>query len=256
MPNFIKPITKLSESQWRAILERTIMREGKSVGVPSSLKPSLTQAMEGTAPPAERVMGRLYKPDLRPGFEGAAVPEDLPWEAAKAKYLADPSAYLNKRASIPPAKHLGFGMEPGSPQDVSQALVPGLEPKGVVYESLKYKPVVGAGEAKAQKAIESIFKEEGGPPPKVEQLVQDAAVFDIMWKQIGGMRSAGGKLWEMYWKGSNKAKSETINTARDYFLWCATQWKKNPTWFKSKYPREVKMLERYWGEAVGSEGVQ
>ena len=51
MPNFIKPITKLSESQWRAILERTIMREGKSVGVPSSLKPSLTQAMEGTAPP-------------------------------------------------------------------------------------------------------------------------------------------------------------------------------------------------------------
>jgi len=85
------------------------MREGKSVGVPSSLKPSLTQAMEGTAPPAERVMGRLYKPDLRPGFEGAAVPEDLPWEVAKAKYLADPSAYLKKGLVFLLLSTLGLG---------------------------------------------------------------------------------------------------------------------------------------------------
>lgn len=256
MPDLIKPITKITESQWKAILERTIMREGKSVGVPSTLKPELTAAMEGTVPPMERTLGRLYKPDLRPGMEGSAIPEDLPWEAAKAKFMADPSAYLNKRASIPPAKHLGFGMEPGAPQDVSQALAPEMPPVGMTYESIKYKPIMSSGEVKAQKAIETIMKEEGGPPPKIDQLVQDAAIFDIMWKQTGGMRAAGGKLWEMYWKGSNKANSEIINTPKDYFLWCATNWKKNPTWFESKFPREAKMLKRYWQEVTTPEGAQ
>lgn len=261
----IKPLIKLSKEQWKVLLERIMQKEGR-----------LTKRAAGAVmsrpfePPVEQEVGALFRDVPMGAGETTRQVERLPIAEARAKYLQTPEQYVAPSMSAPEAKVMSR-VPSGSPEELAA---------GIAYERVKQVPVVPqvSGTARTmQREIESqelegavrrlgvdpedirpgvkpqtIIEEMGRKPsemitvPPAAELASDAMVADQLWKSMGGGRSLGSKVWEMF-RSSSRQKSH-INTSRDYFISSFVRWKQAPKHFTRSYPREAKVLNQLWKE--------
>lgn len=281
MPRIVvRPLVNLTKEQWRTVLRRVMEHEEQS-GQRALSKQSGEMLLNRFEPPVERKVGALYR-DLGiggeanyPSGETLRKVERLPIEEARAKYFANPGMYRNPTAYAPPMKQIRQ-VPPGSPEELAQGLayekirqVPIVTPRtartqGVVGRELKSQAEeqaltragVGPEDIRAGVKPSTVLAEKGLAQPEVsteigEQL-QAALVADQLWKDMGGGRSMGAKVWEMY-RSSSRQKSH-IKTNRDYFVSSFVRWKQDPVKFERAYPREAKLLMQLWQQFEASVG--
>jgi hypothetical protein len=266
MPRYpIKPLIQLSKEQWKVLLERVMQKEGKFTTRAAGAV--MSRPFE---PPVEREVGALFRDVPMGAGEVTRQAERLPIAEARAKYLANPEQYVTPSISAPEMKVMSQ-VPPGSSEELAA---------GLAYERVKQVPIVPQASRTARvmsKEIESqelegavrrlgvnpedirpgvkpqtIIEEMGRKPsemvtvPPAAELASDAMVADQLWKSMGGGRSLGSKVWEMF-RSSSRQKSH-INTSRDYFISSFVRWKQAPKHFTKAYPREAKVLNQLWKE--------
>jgi hypothetical protein len=260
----LKPIVKVTEKQWKGILERVLSKEG-------GIKPQALQSpIEGMAPrepinfgqqsgpiqpasvpqygtspideltqavePIDKTMGRLYRPSEVPGVN---KPLDYPWAEARLRSIQDSTLIPENNPRMPPTTRLRT-VNPMSPENLAN---PNEFAKGLAYERLNWKPIESQGE-KVSRAFVAQAMEEAGVKAAPEQIADTASIFSDLWKSKGGMRSEHGKHWEQL-RSTSRLK-ESIPDAKSYFLKSATHWKESPETFSRQFPREAKRLSESW----------
>jgi hypothetical protein len=193
--------------------------------------------------------------------------ERLPIAEARAKYAANPEEYVTPSMSAPSVKELRT-VPSGSPEELAG---------GLAYERIKQSPILPPASGRTSKVIrdelkdqaliqklksigidpedirpgvklETVLEEHGIKPGQVET-VPPAAVLanygkmaDQAWREMGGARSGGARVWEMYRASSRQ--SSHIHDARDYFISSVVRWKQDPAKFSKAYPREARVLQQ------------
>jgi len=266
MPRFpIKPLIKLSKEQWKVLLERIMQKEGKFTAKGAG-------AVMGRPfePPVTKEVGALYKDVPIGAGEVTRTVERLPIEEARAKYMQAPEQYVTPRMWAPSAKV----MRPAAGPEEELAA-------GLAYERVKEVPLLPPISRTARtmqkeiasKEMESALKrvgltkedirpgvkpelvlEEKGINPKnvitvppVEELTTAAAIADEMWRNMGGGRGIGAKVWQLF-KDTQRRPEEHIKTARDYFISCFVKWRQGPRAFANTHPKEARVLNQLWRE--------
>jgi len=280
MPNLkplIKPITTLTKAQWKAIVSRVMEREGKApAGI---LRVMADDLHSGSITPDQVIkVGELGVPT-----QSGIKTTRYPIEEARAKYFSNPDAYI-PGGGAPEMSQVSVNprtMPPG----VTQEMIPEGMAADIAMSRVKQVPVVPSGLAKTRRSIEKdymaqeteqllsnqgvniedirpnvnpeqVLAERGikinkNNIPPVGQLTQAALLADQLWKDIvGGGRSSGAKVWELYRKSSRQ--SSHIANSRDYFISSFTRWKDNPAKFTKNYPREAKLLNQLWAQYEAS----
>lgn len=74
--------------------------------------------------------------------------------------------------------------------------------------------------------------------PPASELAAYAMLADQLWKDMGGTKSMGGKLWDMYAEDAGYS-----GTAKDYFVSSFLKWKRDPQGFSKKSPREANLWQ-------------
>lgn len=155
----IKPLLKVSDKQWRSLLQRIILRQPAKgmieTQLPQEALGAATDVM-GSAPLEKRVYGRLYE---QSGIEGVPKkPLDLPWESASMAYRANPERFAPAEEAVPMADVLRVKRSPTKVSGVAQEAydrgfakdLADLEPwmdipertkKPVTYERRVFRPV-------------------------------------------------------------------------------------------------------------------
>lgn len=274
----INPITRLSKEQWKTVVSRAMEREGRS---PSGLMRVMADDLHEGAlePDVVKKVGALSTPTP----QGDLRTFRLPIEEARAKYFSNPDAYIPGMGA-PEMSQVNIAPRT-IPPGVSQEMIPDGLAADIALSRVKQVPVVPSRLSKMKSSIEKDYiaqeaeeqlsqkgmsmedmrpgakpdqflaekginvKKEDVLPP-VGQLTQAALVADQLWKDMGGGRSMGAKVWEMY-RASSRQKSH-INTARDYFVSSFTRWKDDPSKFTKNYPREAKLLNQLWDQFESS----
>jgi hypothetical protein len=257
MPNFIKPILKLTEPQRKALLKRIIEKQSSSgalerVGLsPDAMLPEagglspLDQAMKET-PASSMTYGRL---GISQGEGMGTQMQNYPWPEAKMRYIQNPESFT--LPEVPPkTNRLHFG-------NVSEQV-----PEGAFSEEMKFRPVFTEGERKAAKAMaEDTVASPGaleGLPPRAKtfseikqgDLLENAVTADAMWKFMGGGRSAFGRMWQMY---NDSAPSKFKSSeAKDFFVKTFLRYRTNPENALKTQPREAKALHTLYTEFESS----
>lgn len=255
----IKPLIKLSKEQWKVLMERMMSKEGK-------LTTKGAGAIMGRPfePPVEREVGALYQ---RMGEGEGLSAERLPIAEARAKYAANPEEYVMPSMGAPSVKEMRT-VPSGSPEELAS---------GLAYEHIKQSPILPPASGRTSKVIrdelkdqaliqklksigidpedirpgvklETVLEEHGIKPGQIETLPPAAMLAsyghmaDQAWKDMGGGRSMGARVWEMY--RSSSRQSSHIKDARDYFVSSVVRWKQDPVKFAKSYPREAKVLQQ------------
>lgn len=274
----IKPITRLTKEQWKTIVMRTMAREDK-VGGSGLLRAMTDELHEGNIQPdAIKKVGELGVPT--PGGNIKTV--RLPIEEARARYFANPDDYIAGGYAPQVSQVTTSPAQPpmGVPEDM---VFGGL--RDIAVERVKQVPIVPPRLTNTRRSIEKGYMlkeaedrlaqkgiglndvdpnvnparalEEQGVKlkkdevlPPVGQLTQSALIADQLWKDMGGGRSSGARVWELYRKSSRQ--SSHIANGRDYFISSFIRWKENPGKFVKSYPREAKLLNQLWTEFEAS----
>jgi len=239
----LKPLVKLTKEQWEALIKRTMEKQtGKGIE-----KQAAENIMGFFEPPVERRIGALHRNipiEAEPGVpSGETIPSivRLPIEEARAKYFANPELYT-PGTGAPEVRRLRM-VPPGSPEELA---------RGVAYERIKQEPIVPSRIAQTRSTISKTLESEAVTPEAVKLAesvnlqLQAALVADQLWRDMGGGRSMGAKVWEMYRKSSRQAPH--IHSARDYFVSSFVRWRNDPAKFERAYPREAKVLKQLWSE--------
>lgn len=256
----VEPLVKLSKEQWKAYVARMLAEGGRKEW---KITPEVASRMfKRFEPPVEKEVGTLFTK----GPEGLPKSaERLPIEQARAKYFENPEEYLTPTTYAPPMKEVAK-VPVGSPEELAA---------GVAYNRVKSVPIIPPSIGKAQRTIQGELQDqamvqqlrnvgvsledirpgvtprqalaekgirptEAAMPPIVEQ-IQVALIADRIWKDMGGARSMGGKLWEMYRESSRQAPH--IKTGRDYFISCLIRWQQDPVKFAKAHPREANLIK-------------
>jgi len=266
----IKPLIKLSKEQWKVLLERVMAKEGK-------LTTRAAGAVMGRPfePPVEKEVGALFRDVPMGGGEATRQVERLPIGEARAKYMANPEQYVTPSMGAPSIKEMRT-VPSGSPEELAG---------GLAYEKIKQTPILPPASGRTSRVIrdeirsqdleqkvrslginpedirpgvkmETVLEEQGikssqvGIVPPAAELAANAVLADELWKNMGGGRSMGARVWEMY-RSSSRQKSH-IHEARDYFISSFVRWKQDPSKFNKAYPREGKVLNQLWSEFESS----
>jgi hypothetical protein len=270
MPRFpIKPLINLSKEQWKVLMERLMTKEGK-------LTTRAAGAITRFEPEAEREMGALYKDVSMGAGESSRQVERLPIAEARAKYFQNPEQYTTPTMGGPSAKVVSQppGIEEAGvagPEELAskisyerQKQVPLIKPPGrtarVMSKDIESQELEGAvkrlgvnpEDIRPGVSPKTIIAEKSRKPgdmitvPPAAELASDAMIADSMWKNMGGTKSLGAKVWDMF--RSTQRKEEHIKTARDYFISSFVRWKQAPRKFSNTHPKEARVLGQLWQE--------
>lgn len=269
----IAPTVKLSQAQWRALLTRSMEREGRTTF--NVTEKSAERMFSRFEPPVTKEVGTLFKDMPMGGGEVSRTSERLPIAEARAKYFSSPEEYVTPKTWAPPLKQVER-VAPGAPEELAGSMA---------YSRVKNVPIVPPGVASAQRTIQAGAKQEevqaalkragiaeedlrpgvrpeqvlaekgvqlGVEQPPIAQQVQTALIADQLWKESGGGRSWVAKVWEQYRASSRQAPH--IKTGRDYFISSFVKWREDPSKFARAHPREGKLLNKLWAEFETSLG--
>ena len=232
----IKPVVKLSKAQWKALIERTVQKEGR-------LTRGAADEILKYEPPVQKEMGILHQDVPLGAGESRRVSEMLPLREAREKYFSMPDMYTNPSQGAPATKSLRT-VPPGNPDELAG---------GLAYEKLNINPIVPYTNSPSERAIRKVLtpqQEAGGAGEVMEatatqELVSHALNGDEMWKMMvgrAGNRSLAAKTWEALREGSRQ-KSQ-YDSGRDYFMATYVRWKKDPTRVLKNNPREANLLQQ------------
>jgi len=238
MPS-VKPLIRLSKAQMRRVIQRIMEKEGR-------LTPKAVSKIMRYEPPVEREVSTLRRIIPETPMPGAA-PEEvmpmsrvetmrLPTEEARQMYMEAPEQFLKPTGAGPPMVRLRQ-VPPGSPEEFAA---------GIAYERIKEVPVLERPLPAIKSAPQTIAPAAQPVTPPAAPLAAEEALkarATELWQQIGGGRSAVGKLFKHYLNAQRAAIKKTFPTASDYFTHCYMRFKIDPKQFKRAYPREAKVLE-------------
>ena len=180
MPIDVKPITKVSEAQKRAYLERELVksRSGQTVGQPSVMGLGSGQGADQSG---------LFNL----GLTGSAAPATPAMPSELDQQMAQP------------------GGRPIDPMDL-------------------------AGAKRIPSAVVTV--------PPLEEMQATALIGSQLWKDMGGSKSLGGKLWEMIHQ-----EADTHHTSpRDYFISHFVKYRTQPEELKKSSPQEFRIMNSLW----------
>lgn len=257
----LAPLIKLSKEQWKVLFERMLAKEGKL-----TTKGAGAIMHRPFEPPVEQEVGALFRDMPMGAGEVTRQVERLPIGEARAKYMANPEQYVTPSMGAPDVNVMRT-VPSGSPEELAGGLayerikqVPILPPASgrtshVIREELKDQSLrrklkdIGINpdeDIRPGVKLETVLAEHGikpsqieGPPPAAI-LASFGDTADNAWKSMGGGRSSGAKVWEMF-RTSSRQKSH-IQNARDYFISSFVRWKDDPNKFTKAYPREARVL--------------
>ena len=280
---YIKPLTKLSKEQWKALLAR-IVEKGKaplgkkfppySEQLATEGKLNLSGAdylLKHFEPPIQKNLGTLAKDIPLGSGEVRRTFERLPIEEARARYLANPGEYVSPSSSGGTSiKEILQGLPPGSPEELAA---------GIGYKRVNLQPILTPGMRQAQGVMSKIVRGEdirrklgtlgvslkdiapGVKPeqflaekglstksPPIDELIQLAAKAEDIWKSnmgVGGGRSVGAHLWERFRQSQVGGIQQAYKNGKEYFLASYLKWSRDPSKYAKSHPREARLLEQY-----------
>jgi hypothetical protein len=270
---FVKPITKLTKEQWKVIVQRMMARGEKNPDLMRTVADEFHGGKMGNpadvADSIERV-GALHS--FTPA--GQTKVERYPIAEARAKYFAEPERYEPQGYGPPadiveaPAVAPSFplpagGAEPDMATQIAMKRVqqvpiipPGVSSARSIAkkEMVDLNPDVIPPQVTPKTALEEAGVDTGKEvaEPAIGKITQIGLIADQLWREMGGMKSTAGQMWEMYRKASRQAPH--IKTGRDYFIRSFVRFHEDPAKFKKSYPREAKILKRVWKEYLESVG--
>lgn len=250
MPNYLKPITKATPEQMRAILERIVARKSGTRLVPDTggMNPVAAREMLQHEPPVERTYGQL----LDKGNPDKPITRTLPIDEAMNTYMNNPDRYGTLPVG-PSAKHV-YATDPGGLYDSSRL------GEGIAMERMKFQNPVPSSVRSNQASItrELLGQNVPAPPTMEPQGVVKSAVkklpeseignvlgmaarLEDLWRSMGGGRSGVANMWKQYLLGSSEKNK--IKNAKDYFIASAIRNHNDPAMMAKRYPREKRLLD-------------
>ena len=267
MPNYIKPVERLTQEQIKAMLERIITRKApskppvpKMSGEPKipGMDPSMARASLGQPAPVTKEYGQL----LDTMNSDKPITRTLPIDDAMQQYIGDPMRFKALPVG-PPAEHAYpiTRVRGAVPQEMRDPADMGM---GIARERMVFKNPLPQNMRRTQGVINDELlggnvprgpaeqfeqmikrKEQGVPKIEGEQVGSILALtgrLEDLWQANGGARSGMGGLWKAYWQGSNL--KDKIKNPKDYFVTLAVRYHNNPETFGTIAPREKNLLDK------------
>jgi hypothetical protein len=231
-----KPKLNISKQQWKLLLDRVTVREGKGGRFKTQ---KLEDFVMSRKPPETQVMGRLHEPLMQDGMRLGSKPKDYPFQNAGEKYaqLKEKGKFVQGNEYVPPTDIMSFkGGEPSYKRQVWKPISDTAERADVLAKEVQRKPL----ETLEQRGQKAIAKVKGKGWGSTEELRKIAMLGDKVWKHIGGGRTITGKFWKRL------ADKSRAKDPRNYFMKSFLQWQKSPEQYAVKHKPEAKSLEVIW----------